>query len=297
MLRGFIKEAKMRKIILISIIMGVLGMVNLFSYIPSYIKEDILKLNGELHSKAIIIAQKSYEHFKGWDGRISEREQKVLFSSESFIASVNLFGKLVAESESFYMRDYLTTNLYNAFKYVADYFYQLKEDMYSLRISPYELREAEYILNDMEREFSSWGSSRNLAYLNGYYVKGSGDTVYLIRRVAVGKYEKRAFSDLESIFAYTYFTRRKKDPWKLLRKISLKTLASIPEGEKIKYTFEGKMIIEKSKRADRPVYLIQNGKKHPLTSPAVVERYGGWKKVYEVPEGVILKYPTGEEIK
>jgi hypothetical protein len=286
----------MGKRILIFIIIITLGMINLFGYIPSYIKEDILKLNGELKAKAMIIAQKSYEHFKGWDGRITEKEQKILFSSASFIASVDLFGKLVAESESFYTRDYLTTNIYNAFKYVADYFYQLKEDMYSLRISPYELREAEYILNDMEREFSSWRSSNNLAYLNGYYVKGSGDTVYLIRRVAVGQYEKRAFANLESIFAYTYFTRRKKNPWKFLKRISLKTLSTIPEGEKIEYTFEGKMIIEKAKRANRPVYLIKNGKKHALTSPAVVERYGGWKKVYEVPSGIISKYPTGEEI-
>ncbi len=271
--------------------------LNLFAYIPSFIKEDLLKLTSELEAKAIIIAQRSYEHFKGWDGVISEREQKVLFSSSNFIAAVNLFKKLLTESESFYSSSYLSTNLYNAFRYVADYFDQLKEDMYALRISPYELREAEYILNDMEGEFSRWGSATNLSYLSGHYVKGRGDTVYYIQREGIGKYVKRPFADLESLYAFTFFKMKKKNPWKLLKKISLKTLSTVPDGKPIKETFEGRLVMEDLKISGIPVYLIKNGKKCPLSSPAVLKRYGGWKSVYKVPSEIIRKYPEGEAIK
>ncbi len=285
----------MKRIFAIFVI--VIFSVSLFSYIPSYIKKDLLKLTGELEAKAIILAQKNYDYFKGWDGEISDREQKVLFSSSNFIASIKLFKKLLTESESYYSGRYLNTNLYNAFRYVANYFEQLKEYMYALKISPYELRDIEYILNDMEGEFSRWGSSNNLSYLSSHYVKGKGDTVYFIQREGIGKYVKRPFKNLESLYAFTFFKMKKKDPWKLLKKISLKVLYSIPDGKPIIETFEGRLVIEKSKRANRPVYLIKNGKKCPLSSPSVLNRYGGWKSVYEIPGEIIDSYPTGETIK
>ena len=271
--------------------------VIVFAYIPSFIKKDLLKLTDELEAKAIIVAQRSYEHFKDWDGVISDSEQRVLFNSSNFIASIKLFRKLLTESESYYSNRYINTNLYNAFRYIADYFDKLKESMYSLRISPYELRDIEYILNDMEGEFSRWGSSTNLSYLSSHYVKGRGDTVYFIQREGIGKYVKRPFKNLESLYAFTFFKMKKKDPWKLLKKISLKVLSTIPDGKPIDETFEGRLVFEKSKRSNRPVYLIKGGKKCPLASPSVLNRYGGWKAVYEIPREIIDSYPLGETIR
>jgi len=44
------------------------------------------------------------------------------------------------------------------------------------------------------------------------------------------------------------------------------------------------------------VYLIEAGKKRGVTSPRVLERLGGWSKVYEVPAEVIAGYPDGDPI-
>jgi hypothetical protein len=68
-------------------------------------------------------------------------------------------------------------------------------------------------------------------------------------------------------------------------------------GSPTELTFEGFLVIENSTRPNRPVYLIENGKKRGITSPAVLERFGGWNKVYEIPAEIIAKYPKGEPIK
>jgi hypothetical protein len=60
--------------------------------------------------------------------------------------------------------------------------------------------------------------------------------------------------------------------------------------------FEGKLIIEQSSRANRGVYLIEHGRKRGLTRPELVDRFGGWSRVYEVPRDVIDAYPEGEPI-
>ncbi len=271
----------------------------LLSYgIPSYIKERILNLTSELEYKAQALAETSYSHFRGWNGVIDEREQKVLFSSESFLASVRLFRRFINESSTYFHSEYTRTNLFSAFSYMANYFYQLKRDMESIGLRPYEVYDIERILRDIEREFSSWSSPDNLSYLNGYYVKGYGSTVYVILKLSPGRYEKRPFKNLESLFAYTYFYKRKKEnPWKFLKKISLDLLSQIPEGPPISMTFEGHLVIQMGKGPGRPVYLIKNGKKRPLANPSVLRRFGGWGNVYEVPKEVIDKYPTGKAIK
>jgi len=74
------------------------------------------------------------------------------------------------------------------------------------------------------------------------------------------------------------------------------TLEKMEEGGMIELTFEGWLIIEQSNRPNRPVYLIENGEKRGLTSPRVVERFGGWGKVFEVPVEIIARYPEGDPI-
>jgi hypothetical protein len=79
--------------------------------------------------------------------------------------------------------------------------------------------------------------------------------------------------------------------------ISTETLERMEEEEMVDLTFEDYLVIEMSNRPNRPVYLIKDGKKCGITSPRVLERYGGWNKVYEVPADVINAYPDGEDIK
>ena len=60
--------------------------------------------------------------------------------------------------------------------------------------------------------------------------------------------------------------------------------------------FEGWLIMEQSTRPNRPVYLIEGGKKRGITSPQVLQRFGGWGKVYEVPLEVIQGHPDGDPV-
>jgi hypothetical protein len=75
------------------------------------------------------------------------------------------------------------------------------------------------------------------------------------------------------------------------------TLERMEEVEMIDLTFEGRLVIEMGDRPNRPVYLIKDGKKCGLSSPSVLQRYGGWDRVLEVPAEVINSYPVGEDIK
>jgi hypothetical protein len=67
-------------------------------------------------------------------------------------------------------------------------------------------------------------------------------------------------------------------------------------GDLIERSFEGMMVIEPGTLPNRSVYLIQGGKKRGLTKAELVLRYGGWKKVYEIPKEIINAYPDGEPI-
>jgi hypothetical protein len=123
------------------------------------------------------------------------------------------------------------------------------------------------------------------------------DTVYLIERRGPGDYVRRAFKNLESLFRYNYDQDRGKDPWQHLVEVSYETLEKMEEVEMVDLTFEGKLVIEMSERPNRTVYLIKEGKKCGIASPSVLQRYGGWSRVYEVPADVIFAYPDGEAIR
>lgn len=260
-------------------------------------REDIYRLGLELEKQASYLAQNSYEHFKGWSGTISDQEQSVLFKSEAFAASCRLFLRLTEERSSYFRNGFLRTNLYNAFIYLVNSYRELEKEMKRTEIQPYALSDCRRILDRMDYEFSKWPSPDNLAYLHQKYVKARDATVYMIEREGPGVYIRHAFRNLESIYRYNYDQKRGKNPWDYVVEISYDTLDKMEEGTMIDLNFEGYMIIEQSDRANRPVYLIQNGKKRGVTSPQVLNRYGGWGNVYEVPAEVIDKYSEGEPIK
>lgn len=259
-------------------------------------KDNIYRLGLDLERQASNLAQSSYDHFKGWSGTISDQEQGVLFKSEAFAASCQLFLKLTEERSDYFRAGHLRTNLYNAFLYLTRAFRDLENEMKKVRVQPYALSNCRRILDQMDREFSNWPLADNLAYLHKKYVKARDATVHMIERKGPGIYIRHAFKNLESIYRYNYDLKRGKNPWDYLVKVSYDTLDKMEEGPMIDLRFEGYLIIEQSNRPQRPVYLIQRGEKRGLTSPAVLQRFGGWGKVYEVPKEVIDKYPEGEPI-
>lgn len=260
-------------------------------------REDIKRLGLDLEKRASGLAQSSYGHFKGWSGTISDQEQAVLFKSEAFAASSRLFLRLTEEKSNYFRAGFLRTNLYNAFIYLTRSFRELEKEMKRAGVQPYALSDCRRILDRMDYEFSKWPSADNLAYLHQKYVKAKDAVVYMIERKGPGVYVRRAFKNLESLYRYNYDLKRGKNPWKYLVKVSFDTLDKMDEGAVIDLNFEGYLIIEQSNRPNRPVYLIQNGKKRGITSPRVLDRLGGWGKVYEVPAEAIDRYPEGEPIK
>jgi len=259
-------------------------------------RQSISTLAIELERQAAYIAQSSFSHFKGWNNTISDAEQAVLFKSEAFLASTRLFLRLTEEKSDYYSVGFLRTNLYNAFLYLTNSFQDLEESMRGAGVLPYALSDCRNIFNGMDEEFSRWPAADNLAYLHTRYVKAAYDAVYMIERVGPGQFVRHAFKDLESLYRYNYDLKRGKDPWKFLVEVSSDTLDKMEEGEMIELTFEGRLIIEMSNRSNRGVYLIEDGKKRGLTSPRVLERFGGWGKVLEVPAEVIQRYPDGDPI-
>ncbi|MFO7980630.1 MAG: hypothetical protein R6V00_07350 [Candidatus Aminicenantes bacterium] len=260
-------------------------------------KDNIYQLGRELGEQAALLSGSSYSHFKGWNGVITDEEQAVLFKSEAFLASCQLFLKLTAQSSTYYKAGYLRTNLYNAFIYLSRSFRELEQEMTKARVIPYQVSKCREILDKMDYEFSRWPSRDNLAYLHRKYIKSRNDTVYMIERRGPGDYIRRAFKNLESLYYFNYSIGREKEPWDYLEEISEETLMKMEQGPMIELSFEGCLVMEKSTRPNRPVYLIENGKKRGVTSPRVLERLGGWDRVYEVPGEVIEKYPEGEPIK
>jgi hypothetical protein len=253
-------------------------------------------LAANLVQLAASLAQDSFEHFKGWNGTISDQEQAILFKSEGFAASCRLFLKLAEARSGYFREDLVRTNIYNAFTYLAGSFNELEEEMRRGGVMPYALADCRKILSRMEREFSQWPAADNLAYLDQKYVKARNAAVYLIERRAIGNYVRLPFKNLESLWRYNYDRNRGKDPWAYLVQVSYDTLEKMKVGQMIDVTFEGRMIIEQSSRPNRPVYLIERGKKRGLTNAQLVDRYGGWSKVYEVPREVVDSYPEGDPI-
>ena len=259
-------------------------------------RQSIYRLAVELERQASDIAQSSFSHFRGRNNVITDAEQAVLFKSEAFLASARLFLRLTDDKSDFYSAGFLRTNLFNAFLYLTSAFQGLEETMRGAGVRPYALSDCKTVLDNMEGEFSRWPAADNLAYLHTRYVKGARETVYLIERVGPGQFVRRAFKNLESLYRYNYDLNRGKDPWKYLVEVSWATLNKMEQGEMIDLTFEGRLIIEMSNRPNRGVYLIENGKRRGLTSPRVLDRFGGWGKVLEVPVEVVQRYPDGDPI-
>jgi hypothetical protein len=259
-------------------------------------RSQVYDLGVELERQATALAQESFEHFRGWNGAISDQEQAILFKSEAFAASCRLFLKLAETRSDFFRTDYLRTNLFTSFTYLANAFSELEAEMKRGSVMPYALNDCRQILSRMEREFSSWPDADNLAYLDRRYVKSRDASVYLIERRGLGNYVRRPFRNLESLFRYNYDLNRGKDPWKYLVEVLEETLGKMPKGNPVTLTFEGRLVIEQSTRKNRGVYLIQNGRKRPLTRPEIIDRFGGWSKVFEVPAEVIAAYEDGEPI-
>jgi hypothetical protein len=285
----------MKKTSLGIFVLSIFSFLNAANALPDT-RQSVHSLGLELQRQAALIAQSSFEHFKGWNNTISDEEQAVLFKSESFLASCRLFLRLAEEQSDYYSSGFLRTNLYNAFIYLTRSFQDLEDSMKRAGVIPYSVSDCRRLLNRMDEAFSKWASPDNLAYLHERYVKAADATVYMIERKGPGLYVRHAFRDLESLYRYNYDLRRGKNPWKYLVETSADTLEKMEEGAMIDLTFEGCLIIEQSNRPGRGVYLIENGKKRGLTSPKVPERFGGWSKVFEVPAEIIANYPDGEPI-
>ncbi|UCE40266.1 MAG: hypothetical protein JSV17_12480 [Candidatus Aminicenantes bacterium] len=284
-----------------NIAINVLLILSMFFSLTSPAKADrdrnIYELAKKLTELSTYMAQTSYDHYKGWGSEISDQEQSILFEAESFAASCRLFLRLTEERFNYFKTGYLRTNLYNAFVNLTRAFNDLKKESQRAQRVPYSLDDCERMLDRMEYEFSLWPSADNLAYLHQKYIKTSDNTVYLIERRGPGEYVRRPFKSLESLFRFNYDQNRGKDPWQHLVEVSYETLERMEEVEMVDLTFEGDLVIEIGDRPNRPVYLIKDGKKCGITSPSVLQRYGGWDNVYEVPAEVIKAYPDGEAIK
>ncbi len=256
----------------------------------------VARLAAELEQKAAALAVRSYDHFKGWNGSINDQEQAALFKSEAFAASCRLFLRLAEERSDYFHTDHIRTNLYNAFTFLLSAFDELETEMRKAGLSPYELRDSRAILRRMEQAFSRWPDPDNLAYLDQRYVKDRRATVFLIKKVRPGVFVKHPFKNLESLYRYNYDRNRGKNPWEYLVEVKTETLEKMQQGDLIDLNFEGRMIIEQSNRPNRPVYLIENGKRRGITSEHLLRRYGGWSRVYEVPAEVVSSYSEGEPI-
>ncbi|MGQ9471435.1 MAG: hypothetical protein ACUVR0_07070 [Candidatus Aminicenantales bacterium] len=289
---------------------GVFGLVTIFSWLAvttlyGSISSSppgtdhlaaIFALGLELEKMATGLAENTFEYFKGRSGVITDKEQAVLFKAEAFAASCRLFLRLTEERSNYFVSSYLKTNLFQAFVYLSRLFSELEAEMRRAGVMPYFLADCGRQLERIDREFASWPAEDNLAYLHQKYVKAADDTVFMIERRGPGIYVKHAFKNLESLYRFNYNLKRGKDPWKYVVVVSEDILRSIPEGEKVELNFEGCLVMELGSGPNRPVYLIEKGKKRPLTSPLVLQRFGGWSKVMEIPAEVLRAYPEGESV-
>lgn len=282
-------------------IINVILILSLFFSLASTANADrdrnIYEIAKELAQLSIHMAQASYDYYKGYSGEISDQEQAILFKAESFAATCRLFLRLTEERFNYFKTGYLRTNLYNAYVNLTRAYNDLEKESETVRRIPYSLDDCRRLLERMEYEFSLWPSADNLAYLHQKYIKTLDNTVYLIERKGPGEYVRHPFKNLESLFRFNYDQGRGKDPWQHLVEVSTETLGKMEEEEMVELTFEGNLVIDMGNRPNRPVYLIKDGKKCGLTSPSVLQRFGGWIKVYEVPAEVINAYPVGEDIK
>lgn len=259
-------------------------------------RRQIHRIATDLERTASQLSQRNYDYFRGWDAKFTDIEQAALFKSEAFASSARLFLRLAEERSEYFKDGYTRTNLYSAYVYLSKSFSDLEEEMKNAGVMPYLLSQCQRSLEHMEHEFSLWPAADNLAYLNGKYVKARDASVYLIERLRPGVYTRRAFKNLESLIRFNYDQGRGINPWDYLVEIPYDTLEKMEEGPLLALSFEGWLVIEASKRPNRSVYLIEDGKKRGVTSPRVLQRLGGWDRVVELPAEIINSYPDGEPI-
>jgi hypothetical protein len=254
-------------------------------------RQEIQELGDKLAQQAAYLAQSSFDQFRGWKNEISDQEQAVLFKSEAFAASCRLFLRLAEENNGFSGSDNLRTNLFNAYTFLARSFRELESNFQS-----YALNDCRETMKDLERSFERWPAIDNLAYLQQKFVQARDQTVYLIERRQPGEYVRRPFVNLESLFRYNYLQKRSSDPWKYKVQVADSTLEKMAVGPPIALTFDNCLIMDLVEYPDRPVFLIENGKKRPLASPAALNRFGGWKAVFAVAAPILETYPLGEPV-
>jgi hypothetical protein len=140
-------------------------------------RPSVQQLSGNLVREAEFLSKTSFDHFKGWNGEISNKEQAVLFKTEEFAAACRLFNRLTQDQTNYFRRDSLQTNLHNASRYVEIAFRQLEDQIrqsgmqrefdrtrrdirpgqqQSGATAPLGLPECRRILDRIEDEFTNW---------------------------------------------------------------------------------------------------------------------------------------------
>ena len=268
--------------------------------------DRLVELALNLAERAAEIAESMEDQIDDRYGSWSDNQIEVLFASENFAAAGRAFHRL-AERAEYGSRYSMRSGLQQAFRYLIRAFDDL-ESASRGGVRMYGLSDCASILRRIERELGGdWDRTysgedrveRDRLQENdwdGNYVKGRDSTVYLIERRGSGDFVRRPFKNLESLFKYNYDQDRGDNPWGHVAEVPAETLDRMRTGDSIDRSFEGLMVIEPGKLPNRSVYLIQGGKKRGLTKADLVIRYGGWKKVYEIPKEIIDAYPDGEPI-
>jgi len=268
--------------------------------------DQMIDLAENLADRAADIARTMEGQIDDRYGSWSDNQIEVLFAAENFASAGGAFYRLAGRTR-YGSRYSSRSGLQKAFRYLVRAYDDL-ESASRGGVRVYALSECASLLRRIERELGggwnrTWDDedtvNRDQLKENdwdGNYAKGRDTTVYLIERRAAGDFIRRPFKNLESLFKYNYDEDRGDNPWGHVAEVPAETLDRMKIGDPVSRSFEGLMVVQPGSLPNRPVYLIQGGKKRGLTKPELVSRYGGWKKVFEIPKEIIDSYPDGEPI-
>ena len=263
-------------------------------------------LARDLADRAAEIADRIDSQIDDRYGSWADNQMDALFAADHFAAAGRTFYRLAGRLE-YGSRASVRPGLQRAYRYLLGTFRDLESAARGGTRVP-SLYDCSSLLRRIEQEIGGdWGRpSPDMDQVDrdrlkeksweGKYAKGRGAAVYLIERSGPGDLIRRPFKDLESLFKYNFDQNRGNNPWGHVADIPQETLDRMRTGETISRSFEGLMVIEPGSLPNRSVYLIQGGKKRGLSKPDLVTRYGGWKKVYEIPKEIIRGYPDGDPI-
>ena len=267
---------------------------------------QLVDLAQNLAERAAGIAETMEDQIDDRYGSWSDNQLEALFASENFAAASRAFYRL-AGRVGYGSRYSVRSGLERAYRYLIRAYDDL-ESASRGGVRTNALSDCASILRRIERELGGSGNrtfededrvERDQLQENdwdGNYVKGRDATVYLIERRGAGEFVRRPFKNLESLFKYNYDQDRGDNPWGHVAEVPAETLNRMRTADPIDRSFEGLMVVEPGTLPNRPVFLIQGGKKRGLTKADLVLRYGGWKKVFEIPKEIIAAYPDGEPI-